>query len=370
MAPIGLLALAGVLPSLPAAESLKTGLIPDQPVQSVIPKQAGKRPSDSENSFSPLAPNSPVSGVVEMPWLMPQQQNNPNFRLPLSREKMEEADRKKDWIFASPRDKAYSAEKMLGVRDDSEALKVMDKEFKGVMQRYLEKGDKKNDANKDETSATNSSSEATAKNETQEPVESGSDRYRPIGQRGDSGFGSKSSTSSTEPRQGSSLMEPGSAASLFRGPGEFNSSFSLYSDSPRMGSLPTADARPDKTESQKAWANEFKQLLNSGPAIGGASSPFGRGNDPVNFFNDATRQPVNPVVGSGLDSLGRPGLSKSPFDTRPSGFDGLARPSGFNDAAPQIFGSSSLSPAVLAPTVPSVIAAPRPGVLEIPKRKF
>jgi hypothetical protein len=144
----------------------------------------------------------------------------------------------------------------------------------------------------------------------------------------------------------------------------------LPSEPGRTGwSMPEAgQLRPERTESQKAWAEEFRQLLEA--PSGRLASPSNP-NDPINLLDDASRQQINPVTGQlpgalplvierrdGLDPLHR--------------FSPLERPKGLSplpEANTRVLGSSSLSPAIVTPPQPALTPA-QPTVLEIPKRKF
>jgi hypothetical protein len=338
-------------------------------VQSVVPKREDKPGEPPGKSYNTLGPESSLGGVVDTPWLL-QQQNNGNRLSPLSREKREELDRKQNWIYNTPDSQAYSAKKMLGVRDEKKNALGEEKEFKSAMQSYLERGEKKGDAENDEGSKTNSNSGGTRgeRPDRDDPRDSGDDRNRTAGGANEAGRSGRGQPGDAQ--RSPSLLEPGSATSLFHVPGEYPSGASLYGDKSRFGVLPSLGTRVEKTEAQKAWATEFKQLLDSGGGGGSSASAssFGRGNDPVNWLNDATRQPINPVLGAGPGSLPGSGFSRNPFDAaRAPTFPSATRPTGFADSSPQFFGNSSLSPAVMAPP-PAML--PKPGVLELPKRKF
>lgn len=91
--------------------------------------------------------------------------------------------------------------------------------------------------------------------------------------------------------------------------------------------------------------------------------------DPMNTLKDATRQPLNPVLG-GLSSSPNSGLNTGLSDGGVTPLAGGGIRSGIIDA----FGSrgpggSSLSPGFSMPTT-STILQQRPAVLEIPRRKF
>jgi hypothetical protein len=103
---------------------------------------------------------------------------------------------------------------------------------------------------------------------------------------------------------------------------------------------------------------EFQRILsgNSGGVL----------RDPINAQPDRTRQAINPIVGTrsqGLSSGLDGGLSSG------GALSGSIGGSPISDVlAPRIPIGSSLAPAAILPAAPTF--APRPAVLEIPRRKF
>ena len=350
------------------------------PVKSLVPNfsDPGGRKS-SGNGLDFLTPNSSLGPMIDTPMIQPP----PTPRTPLTREKKEAIDRQKNWIFVTPQNSNETPEALLGVR--KEKILTEEKEFKGVMQSYMEK-DKKNgkdDKDKDErTDRKNdqdSSSRTNSTEKSRDQLDPGQDEARfglksdplpdPLGR--EDKRARKDSKDREDNKDGSSRS--GVQSVFSRGDGDSStgriaSPFELE----RSSFLSSGSSVPvKKTEEQKAWANEFKQMLEGRALPGEHRSGSGFG-DPINApLQDASRQPMNPTVGSSGDFM-RPSETRSSFDTlnRPGGMEGISRPATMSDMSTKMLGTSSLSPAVIAPPQPTVFVQPKPMVLEIPRRKF
>jgi hypothetical protein len=137
--------------------------------------------------------------------------------------------------------------------------------------------------------------------------------------------------------------------------------------------LPEAPLTPSRTDSQKEWAAEFKQLLEGKTP----SSPgFGRSGDPANWFADPSRQSLNPVIGVRPETYSRP-VTPAPgagfgLPSRPSALDSFNRTPSLTDNGSSLFGAPGLSsPGLNSSPLNPPLNAPRPGSFQdLPKRKF
>jgi hypothetical protein len=92
--------------------------------------------------------------------------------------------------------------------------------------------------------------------------------------------------------------------------------------------------------------------------------------DPINLQNDATRQPLNPILGTGSRGIGIGAGLSSGLSSVGGGTVAPTSPSPISELINARSASgSSLSPAISAPPSPAFFQ-PRPAVLEIPRRKF
>jgi hypothetical protein len=343
-------------------------LFPDKEVQSVLPDSQNRK-STSPGKIERLAPDSPLNGVADIPLFLPPSLQ-PQQRTKLTREQVEEIDRKKNWMFVDPKsDDSTSADKMLGVRKDS-AMKE-ETEYKDLMQRHLEKGSGTSREKDDPEgrggaaeSATDKAADAKASENSFFILPGDSVRY---GLKTDStearAFGAKSAT-------GSSLF-PSAAAVAPDGAQAGSSLFPSAAGFGRPGYLPEGALSPQKSGGQKEWASEFKQMLDGKPTAGA----FGRGNDPVNVFADPTKQSLNPVIGVRPEPYSRPTTASGSAFTlpaRPTAFEGFNRTPTLSGNSGSFLGTPPVSSPGFSPsplTAPG--ASPRPGGFqELPKRKF
>jgi hypothetical protein len=92
--------------------------------------------------------------------------------------------------------------------------------------------------------------------------------------------------------------------------------------------------------------------------------------EPIAGQIDATRMEMNPVTGRAMESIFQNTTIQNAndiFGGRAGGGKGSRRIDPFSST---IFGGSSLSPSVVAPSAPTSVMERKPGVLEIPRRKF
>lgn len=350
--------------------------------KSVLPQNSGIREKETARPPSYLTPGNSMSSVVDPGPSM----TVPVPLLPKSMQRKQEElrDKRENWMFVTPKDAVHNddPEKMLGVRDDSEAADPTSK-YKSVVERFLEKGEGREEGRSSEPGSSRKDSGETAK-ETREREESLDQRdrfgspsgYVPLNARdssaGRSGSGDSVLSGSAE-RAGGNSVSPSALSILSRVPGEGYSSPLSASDSARGNGFGFGGSAPrlDSAEERKARADQFRQLLNSGP---GSTAPLAGPTDPINGFGDATRQPVNPVASPGLDAYSRPSAERrnNLFDTAPrvGGADRFAAPSPLTDFGTRSLGSSAFAPTVMTPSPQPGLAAPKASGFEPPKRKF
>jgi hypothetical protein len=366
---VGAVLWLGGLAASAAEKAAPRPLFPNQEVRSVLPESETKKKSDP-GKVQRLAPDSPLNGVADLPLFLPPSQQ-PQNRGPLSRDQLEEIDKRKNWIFLDAKSAGHSADKMLGVRE--EKTYEDEREYKDLMQQHLEKGNASDDTGK--KSDPDAKAEAKAQNDADAKSEAktaNGDSFFIL--PGDNArYGLKGDT--TEARAFGAKPAMGASSSLIPG-GAPPSSGSLgglsapTSGFGRPGSyLPEAGLNPQKTHAQKEWAAEFKQILEGKPTTGG----FGRDGDPAGWFNDPSKQSLNPVIGVRPDSYSRSVVPATPgftLPSRPTGFDTFNRTPSLSDNGSSLFGAPGISSPGFAPQIPPP-SAPRSGTFQdIPKRKF
>jgi hypothetical protein len=314
-----------------------------------------------------------LNGVADLPLFMsPSQQ--PQQRMRFSREQIEQLDKRKNWMFVDPKsDKDNTADKILGVREEKSPEEERE-EYKDLMQRHLEKGSAKSDGRSSSNSDGDTKSGDGGKASTETKSGEGSFFILPgdsarYGLKGDSkGIGTEPRTFGTRPATSISSFNSGASAAT-DAPA---SGFFAPSSFGRSSYLPEGSLTPQKTQSQKEWASEFKQLLDgkapSGPA-------FGSGRDPANVFADPSKQSLNPVIGVRPDSYNKPATPTAPtafsIPARPTTFESFNRPPSLSDNSGSIFGAPPASSPGFGSqfTPPSAVTRPG-GFQELPKRKF
>jgi hypothetical protein len=344
-------------------------LFPDQEVRSVLPESETRKKSDPKK-IERLAPDSPLNGVADLPLFLPPSQQQQR-RGPLTREQLEEIDKRKNWIFLDPKSAGHTADKMLGVREDK--TYEDEREYKDLMQQHLEKGGASADSgNKTDLEKSEAKAQDDADAKSEAKTANGDSFFILPGDN--ARYGLKGDT--TEARAFGAKPAAGAGSSLIPGgaPPSSGSLGGLSAPSPEFGRsssyLPEAGLNPQKTASQKEWAAEFKQLLDGKPVSGG----FGRANDPAGWFNDPSKQSLNPVIGVRPDSYNRPSAVPAAtgftLPSRPAGFDAFNRTPSLSDNGSSLFGAPGVSSPGFAPQIPPP-TAPRSGMFqELPKRKF
>ena len=347
-------------------------LFPDKEVRSVLPESETRKKS-SPAKIDRLAPDSPLNGVADLPLFMtPSQQ--PQQRLPFSREQIEQLDKRKNWMFVDPKsDKDNTADKILGVREEKSPGEEKE-EYKDLMQRHLEKGGSKADGRSGSDSDGDAKGRDGEKASTETKTGDSSFFILPgdsarYGLKGDAkGIGTEPRTFGTRPATGTSSLS-GGASPVTDTPAN---GFFAPASSGRPSYLPEGSLAPQKTQSQKEWAAEFKQLLDGKAPSGSA---FGSGRDPANVFADPSKQSLNPVIGVRPDSYNKPATPAAPtafsIPTRPTTFESFNRPPSLSDNGGSIFGAPPASSPGFGSqfTPPSAVSRPG-GFQELPKRKF
>jgi hypothetical protein len=159
-------------------------------------------------------------------------------------------------------------------------------------------------------------------------------------------------------RRGPAMGNPISVAPGDFNPRNFNSADVLGLPRRGLGSGPGQFFGQEQREQR---LDEFQKSLGASPARPVMLT------DPINLQNDATRQPLNPVVGIGSPAIG------TALDGGLGNAGGLAGPSMRPPLSDLITArppnGASLAPSIVSPATPSFFQ-PRPAVLEIPRRKF
>lgn len=121
----------------------------------------------------------------------------------------------------------------------------------------------------------------------------------------------------------------------------------------------------DQPRTMRTPTDDFRKLLITPRGI----NPLIAGFDPINLRADSTRQELNPVTALPAVNASRFGVGA--FDPLRSGtrLNGSTELSALEEMNAKVLGPSSLSPAVAPPAEPRY-TAPKPVVLEFPKRKF
>ncbi len=364
------LALGGaLLVALPAARAGQKIQFSDKPGQYAPPDKPSLVEPDYAKPFESLGTGSSTANAV---LATPKSPAKPDSSTPQTKEQKRALDRQKNWIFVTPdTDPTTTTAEAMRVRA-AEGDRT-EKDDKGVMETYLEKGIR---------SRTSSGNSRTNKAGATRDAREKTDRYGAKTDRYDirrdaDPLRDGDSLKENEERGSRTNSEPGGTFSfdkkqvesvLARVPGEELNNSLLPPDFNRQsGFNPPGALRPEKTEEQRARADDFKQLLD--PRAARSASVRGA-TDPINLLDDTTRQQVNPVVGQNLEAF-RPAERRNPLEPV-NKFDAQNRFAPLNllnDLNARMLGSSSLSPAALAPP-PTALPPPQPAVLEIPKRKL
>lgn len=311
------------------------------------------------------------SGEIASPSVQP---INPN----LSRKLEDYFDQKKNWMFRPSSDKTTTMEERLGVRDNS----IFDsgtKGRKGAIETYWE--------NKDESKSKSKSKENKSKSE-EDPEFKGEEDSDSTDQNGRlRGTTSRDGVDSEDTRENGKDGKDGKDATALNLQQYLNPANRMFGADDRLKEnfglrkfdfLPISGASEldplKKAERQRlndAHDADFQQMIqprNITPSVAGAF-------DPINTIQDQTRQEANPFQSFSVGF--NPSFGKSsllPSQPSVSSLPLLARPPSEVNLAESIANRIAL-PSVPTLSVPSPVTstfktAPKPFVLEFPKRQF
>lgn len=317
---------------------------PGEPVEAPVNprKNEGAAPA-----FEFLGGGNSISGVVAplvspSPSSMPRLNRNPRL--------MEIVDQRKHWAYVRPQDTQHdpSANEILGVNDSDK----LDNRPKSTLEHYFEdRGEKPSEKRVGKNREAWKSRDSDGENQGFRPAFG-------LGARGETNGSTRfeSPWDSTRPVTAGFGFGGGGLFATAPGPGSWNRA-------------PGASA-PDGTPG--GWGarerdDEFRKLL----AVPGSVNPLVPAFDPINLRVDATRQPLNPVIGQTPGGLPAAGAGGGVFGDLGTPAGSLNRSSLLNDPASRLLGPSSLGPAVAAPGPTRLpMADPKPTILEFPKRPF
>ncbi len=271
----------------------------------------------------------------------------PTFRPSAALQKKlgEYIDRRSNWIFYGPDSLQESA------GEDSPwpefSLDKTEHKPKKAVDRFLEEGNERNSR-----AADNKSDDA------------GRNLMNPSSRDPDNGL----SNAPMSEFNLNSYLHPSQASDMLSRP--VNDSLRNFFAAPTVED-PSNQSRSTQLERKRQdqeRAAEFQKLLQPRGMLNPLAGPI----DPISLQPDATRQEINPILPKRFeDSPSRLGRSDNldPAQAfRPSA--NIGRPGSLDVYNPAMLGASSLSPAIAAPSTPTVIFQPKPAVLEIPRRKF
>lgn len=306
------------------------------------------------------------AGEIASPSVQP---INPN----LSRKLEDYFDQKKNWMFRPSSDKTTTMEERLGVRDNS----IFDsgtKGRKGAIETYWE--------NKDESKSK--SKENKSKSEEDTEFERGEDSDSTDQNGRLRGTTSRDGVDSEDPRENGKNGKDATALNLQQYLNPANRMFGADDRLKENFGLRKFDFLPisggseldplKKAERQRlndAHDADFQQMIeprNITPSVAGAF-------DPINTIQDQTRQESNPFQSFSVGF--NPSFGKSsllPSQPSVSSLPLLARPPSEVNLAESIANRIAL-PSVPTLSVPSPVTstfktAPKPFILEFPKRQF
>jgi hypothetical protein len=332
-----------------AGEKIRFSDEPDKAASSSKrPKADLSRPFDSNQSApggteaTPLAPPPPASKTRDP--------------------KVEELiDQKKNWIFSTPSkaDSDSALKEMFKVREYKLDEVGTDRRPKSAIDSYFEH---EAEARKEISAKLNArGKDSETGNKEADAAESNSIVGLPLEQ------GTRSAISPASELEPGAWARKGSAelgSPISASPGDLNSRNFHSADVlglPRHGS----GSGPGQFFGQERREQRLEEFQKTIGVINPGRPALLR--DPINLQSDGTRQPLNPVLGTGSPGIG------TGLDTGFRSVGGLAGPGGrssisdlMNSRPPS---GASLSPAVIMPSSPGFMQ-PRPAVLEIPRRKF
>ncbi|MBI4325149.1 MAG: hypothetical protein HY674_07775 [Chloroflexi bacterium] len=278
----------------------------------------------------------------------------PTFRPSAALQKKlgEYIDRRSNWIFYGPDSLQESADKDSPWPEFS--LDKADHKPKKAVDRFLEEGNGRSNRSTDNESA----------NLANKSDESSRNLMNPSSRNPDNGL----SNAPMSEFNLNSYLHPSHADDMLSRP--FNDSLHNFFAPPTLEdpSNLSRSTRLERKRQDQERAAEFQKLLQPRGMFNPLAGPI----DPINLQPDATRQEINPILPKrfedGSSTLGRSDNLDPARAFRPSA--NIGRPGSLEVYNPAMLGASSLSPAITAPSTPTVIFQPKPAVLEIPRRKF
>ncbi|MSU60798.1 MAG: hypothetical protein EXS31_00110 [Pedosphaera sp.] len=281
----------------------------------------------------------------------------PSSNSRLSPKTLELLEQKKNWILRTPSGSGDAA--------PNKSFTVREQEFggpakkpSGFIERYFER----------EAEARKEISARTGSKDREDSLQSDS-KDDTLGKQRETNRNREESNKSEESKLGSDL----NSSSLITKPSSKNA----------IGSSLNSDLIPRSFGADKDISGTFRRTLGSSTDIltpqeqrlkdfeKNALGRIGSGIavDPISTLQDATRQPLNPVLG-GLSVSPNSGLNTGLSDVGVTPLAGAGIRSGIIDTfGSRGLGGSSLSPGFTMPTA-SPFLHQRPGVLEIPRRRF
>ena len=276
--------------------------------------------------------SSDFRGMDDLPSAMP---TTPSSSMLFNNKKLQELiDQRKNWIYMTPEMSMESVnssfEKDKSRKETVPNLFEADGQSKKVVERYLESQERK----------------AAAR------FRGNSDELDSQLTRGKAGKGFISGKVSKEnsPESSAEVNNAGAENPMIRPTLDIN----------RPGFGPKSRGGQDyATQVRMDSDQRFQQLLR--PTTGNPAE------DPMRMLSDGTSQELQPVTGKSLESIAgeKTKSTMDPFGDPNQG----AFPRGFGKINSTVMGSSSLSPAIIAPIPGSALMA-QPAVLPLPRRKF
>ena len=278
----------------------------------------------------------------------------PTFRPSAALQKKlgEYIDRRNNWIFYGPDSLQESA------GEDSPwpefSLDKTDHKSKKAVDRFLEEGNERKGRSTDNKSA----------NSADKSDDPGRNLMNPSSRDPDNGL----SNAPMSEFNLNSYLHPSQASDMLSRP--VNDSLRNFFTPQTMEdpSNQSSSTRLERKRQDQERAAEFQKLLQPRGMLNPLAGPI----DPISLQPDSTRQEINPILPKRFEDspsrLGRSDNLDPARAFRPSA--NVGRPGSLDVYNPAMLGASSLSPAIAAPSTPTVIFQPKPAVLEIPRRKF
>jgi hypothetical protein len=277
-------------------------------------------------------------GMYELPTASP---SSSSSSVLFNNKKLQELiDQRKNWIYMTPEmsmeSSPFAIEKEKSSKEAVSELFDKGGKSKKVVERYMENQDQQNI----------SRSQANMSRLDEEMNLGADGKSKNAGRASNSSETTLSNPGFNNPMSGNSLLSPMQGAS---GLGLSRKSFGYQDYTTQL-----------RTESDL----RFQQLLRP---TGNKTTKSDGASDPMRMLVDGTGQAMQPVTGKSLEAIAAEKKKNiiDPFGDPNQG----AFPHSYGQINPTVMGSSSLSPAIIAPAPTSQLRA-QPTVLPLPKRKF